>query len=266
MTTRQALPVFLLFLVSPVLMTARESREVKKTVPMKNDGRVFVDTYKGGITVTTWDQPQVEIVARIEPGDSFFDRDDDAVQETEIRISGEGDEVRIRTDYSRIRSHHSSFFGLGDDGIEPSVYYSIRMPKSARLSVKDYKSKTSLSGLQSDVAIDTYKGDVEVSDLAGSLDLKTYKGDSRISFSRLARDSRFETSKGSIEISVPKKTGFVVDYRLGRKAGLHSDFDLASISSGRHRRDEIHDAETVNGGGPRIVLSSEKGVFSLREE
>jgi len=189
------------------------------------------------------------------------------VQETEIRITGEGDEVRIKTDYSRLRSHHRGFFGMFDDNInQPSVYYTIKMPKTARLTLKDYKSKSTVADLQSDLRIDTYKGEVEVSNLTGSVELKTYKGDSRVSFSKLAGDSEFESSKGNVEITLPKSTGFVIDYDLGRRAGFRTDFAVESVSRARHRREEARSSETVNGGGPHIHLSSDKGDFSIREE
>ena len=53
---------------------ASDIKEVHKTLALDKDGRVSIHTYKGSVTVTTWDRPEVQIDARIEPGGD--DRDD----------------------------------------------------------------------------------------------------------------------------------------------------------------------------------------------
>ena len=43
------LSVFTLLVLALVTAISQESREIRKTVPLDADGRVFVDTYKGRI-------------------------------------------------------------------------------------------------------------------------------------------------------------------------------------------------------------------------
>lgn len=232
-------------------------KEVAKTVQLSLDGRVTIDTYKGSIQITSWDSPQVEIHARIESDEGFFSSGTEGVKYTEVRIDSSPASVRIKSDYSRVRR---GWFGATN---LPLVHYRIKMPRTARLDIKDYKSKIEAAGLRSEVAIETYKGSAVVSDLDGSIDLETYKGDARVSLVNLKRKSRLETYKGAVELAVPAGSGFDLESDLGRRASVSSDFDLQAVSrKGPHSRTQF--SGTVNGGGPKIYLKSHKGTIRLR--
>src|SRR5438445_11000930 len=51
-----ALPVLLLLPAG--LAQAADTKEVHKTVPLDRDGRVSIETFKGSITVTTWERTE----------------------------------------------------------------------------------------------------------------------------------------------------------------------------------------------------------------
>ncbi len=252
----------LLFSTASVL--AQEMREVKKTVELNKTGEVTIDTYKGSITIETWDKPQVEIYAKIEP-DGWDRHDREKVRDTEIRIHDSPEHVSIETDYDALKSHSSWFFGLfGDDeGSLPFVHYTITMPSTARLHIKDYKSESKISDLNASMEMNTYKGKVSIRNFEGSIDLETYKGEIRTDFAKLTGDSRFETYKGSIDITLPKGAGFEFAGDIGRRADFNSDFDLSV--KGRHRSAERYSGP-VNGGGPLLRVNTEKGVVRLKEK
>jgi hypothetical protein len=242
---------------------ATDAKEVRKTVDLAPNGRVVIDTYKGWINVASWDRPQVEIFARVEPDESSDDRDQARkVAETDVRIEGSGSEVRIHSDYDRVRAH--GFLGaLGiDSGTLPFVRYEIKMPRTAHLKIKDYKSRTRIAPLASGLDLNTYKGTVEIAGIEGPVRLETYKGEVRVAFARFDR-SEFETYKGDIEIRMPARTGFELDADAGRRGSLDTDFDVAQRSS--HWRGESRRHEgAVNGGGPRLILKTYKGSFRIR--
>jgi hypothetical protein len=245
---------------------AQETKEVRKSGPLSADGRVSVDTYKGSISVTGWDKPEFEISALVEADDERGRDAAEKVQDTEIRIDASSSSVRIKTDYDKVNRRHHSFWDLfdGNSGNLPLVHYTIKMPRTAQLVIKDYKSKTNVSDLRADVEIETYKGRVEVNDLDGGLMLETYKGEVWADFAKLARRSRFETYKGEIQIKVPKGQGMDVDADIGRRARFDSDFDIAERYRSRHRED--YDFRTsVNGGGPLLRLKTDKGTIRLLE-
>ncbi len=242
-------------------------KEVHKTVDLNPDGRVAIDTYKGWIEVATWDRREVEVSARIEPDDSDNDRDQaEKVKETEVRIEGSGSSVSIKSDYERVRWHGFwRAFGI-DGGTLPFVRYAIRMPRTARLTIKDYKSSMRIADLAADLNVNTYKGRVEASGMNGAVRLKTYKGDVRVDFARFAR-SDFKTYRGEIEIGIPRQSGFDLDASVGRRGSLSSDFELASRSaSGRWDREPQHRRGAVNGGGALLSLETYKGSFRIRRQ
>ena len=234
-------------------------REVRKTLPLDADGTLSVETYKGSVTVTAATGAEASVEARIVP-----DGDDAAslrrAEETDVVIEGGGRTVTVRTDDSRTRHDHS--FRIGGDGSSPMVHYTIRMPRTARLRVEDYKSATRVSGLESDLRLQTYKGTVEVTGQNGAVDLETYKGEVVISFAALAKAVRLQTFKGEIRLRLPASSAFDVDADTGRRGDFETEFEMTSRSGGSSGR--IRGA--VNGGGPKISFQTDKGSLSLAKE
>lgn len=256
----------LLFFISVlgIPLLAQETREVHKSGPFGNDGRLVVETYKGTLEIMTWDKSEIDIVARIE-SDGSGRRSRDDVQNTEIRVDLSANSARVKTDYDRVRRHNSflGFLQFGSDEL-PLVHYTIKVPAKTSVEVEDYKSTTSIADIQSDVVIDSYKGEVEVSRLSGSVNLKTYKGKAKVDVKYLGGRSRVETYKGEIDFSLPKGSGFELDAEVGRDAHFSSDFELDRDRS-RDRRRGYDVRVAVNGGGPVVRLKCSKGKVRLLE-
>jgi hypothetical protein len=259
-------PAVALFLAAPGLLSAeRASKEIHRTIVLDRDGRVSIETYKGSVHVTAWDRAEVEVTASIVADDACGNSRYQAemVKDTEVRFTGEGRSLSLRSDYDRIEDHHWSFWPFGSCSARPLVRYTISMPRMARLELKDYKSDISIAGLASEVRLSTYKGEVRLTDLAGALRLDTYKGDVRVAFAKMSGDSSFETHKGEIEITLPKDSRFAVSADVGRRGRFHSDFPVIVKTSSRRGRDEQVEA-AINGGGPQLRLSTTHGSFRLR--
>ena len=246
---------------------AQDSREVRKSGEFSRNGQLSIDTYKGSIKVITWEKPEIEIVARIE-ADGWDRRSREKAEDTEIRVDLSSHAAHVKTNYDRVRDRHRGFLGIsfGDDSDNlPLVHYTVKVPKSTNLEIKDYKSRTEVNDLESEVDIETYKGEVEVRRLAGSLGLKTYKGEAKVGFAKLGGRSRFETYKGSIDITLPRGKGFELDANIGRHASFDSDFPLGeNRRQDRRRGMEVRSA--VNGGGPLVRLKSDHGTIRLLEQ
>jgi hypothetical protein len=250
-----------------------QSREIHKILPLKPDGRLVIDTYKGSITITTHEKEQVEVDVKIESDERDSHDADQDVEDTEIQISGGEREVTIHTNYKEVErhhNHHSSFWAWISDPFEPSyvlplVHYTIKMPRTAELRIKDYKSRTRIENLHADLRLNTYKGEAEIENLIGGIDLETYKGTMDVAFSKIKNDSRIETYKGNITIVVPKDNGFVLQTDFERRVDFSTDFDVDEIS--RDRKHHHYDySGKIHGGGPTLELKSEKGDFRLKEK
>lgn len=250
-----------LSIILSVPSASQYSKEVRKTVDIAIDGRVDIDTYKGSIIIGTWDQPMVEVFAKIvADGRSRDDRD--MVEDTEIRIHATSDRVEIVSDYGRRKNHGFSLFGLfGDNGGSlPFVEYVIKLPAAIRLKIKDYKSETKISDMISALRLETYKGSVIVNNHKGPLDLETYKGEAKIDFAKFSDDCSFETYKGRIRIAIPKDEGFKLRADMGRRANFMCDFDM---DTRKRSRDDDYIKASINGGGPDLLLNTTKGDIEL---
>jgi len=119
-----------------------------------------------------------------------------------------------------------------------------------------------VSGLRSDLSLQTYKGTVEVSGQNGAVDLETYKGEVAIGFAALSKPVRLQTYKGEIRLRLPASSAFEVDADTGRRGDFETEFEMTTRSGGSSRR--IRGA--VNGGGPKISFETDKGSLALAKE
>lgn len=242
------------------LAICKESREIQKTFTLDKDGRVSIDTYKGSITIETWNKEAVSVKVKIE-ADEWDSYAEEKVENTEIVFHASKNSLRIKTDYDKIKSRSSGLFSK-DVGSLPLVHYWIKMPATAELKVDDYKSDSRITNLNASINFETYKGTVIVQGLEGSFDLETYKGDIEVEFKKFSGNSSFETYKGNIEIMLLKNASFDVEATIGYKADFDSDFELEVKYKGRKHSDRIYRG-TINGGGPELYIETEKGDIRL---
>jgi hypothetical protein len=181
------------------------------------------------------------------------------VDQTRVLIEKRHGGVAITSDYDALEEVWSWFGGCT---ARPFVHYRIRMPKSAPLRIKDYKSDLTVKELAADLDVETYKGHLDVAGLAGALKVETYKGEVNAGIVRLAGDVHAETYKGSIVLHLPGAAGFEIAAETGRHGEFRSDFGTATDSRG-HRRG-LYASGAVNGGGPRVSLKTDKGSLAVR--
>ena len=130
------------------------------------------------------------------------------------------------------------------------------------MKIKDYKSDIDVKDFAGHLTLNTYKGSAALVGLSGGLDLETYKGEVRAGFDRLSGDVRVETYKGDVVLTIPSKSGFELKADAGRRGEFTSDFEgTGAVHSSRRSR--LRSSATVNGGGPKVSLSTEKGRLAI---
>jgi hypothetical protein len=239
---------FVLIAAAAGVSVAADSKDIHRNFPLDSRGHVTIDTYKGSIRVSTWDRNEIDIAVRIEEDGEPFAQ---SVKRADVRFDASASDVRITSD--------NEWFFL--DGIQPLYHYTVRMPKTASLRIKDYKSESEISDLAGDFEEETYKGSVQLRNHSGGLIVNTYKGDIRAELAAVTARSRIETYKGSVELRMPRDSRFDLVTDLGRYADLDSDFARMIRSSNSRARAY---RSQVNGGGPELRLKSYKGAFKLR--
>ena len=233
------------------LLSAADSKDIHRTFPLDSRGHVTVDTYKGSIRVSAWDRNEVDVAVRIEEDGDVFAQ---SVTHADVRFDASPSDVRITS------NNQWSFFLV--DGVAPSYQYTIRMPRTASLRIKDYKSETQVSDLAAEVQVETYKGSLQLRNFSGGLTVNTYKGEIRADFAAVTAPIRIDTYKGSVDLRMSRDSRFDLITDLGRRGG-DPDSDFARYVRTSNLRDRTRRSQ-VNGGGPEVKVRSYKGEFSLR--
>lgn len=249
MTSRTALAACMM--LACAALYGADTKNVDRTLPLKADGLVTIESHNGSIHLQTWDRPQIEIHARIESaGSSAEDRR--RFDQTEVEIDSSPDSVRIKTKHPD--------FCCSFTGSNPEVHYTIQAPRTARLRIRDHNSRTEIRDLSAALDIEAHNGSVHVQGLNGPLNMGLHNGKATVDFASFTGSSSVETHNGSVELVMPAASRF--DLRSeSHNGGVDSDFPVAARMAGR-RGQNLYG--TVNGGGPALRLNSHNGHFRLR--
>jgi hypothetical protein len=239
--------------VAPATIAYGADKRIHKVVPLDANGRVSINTHNGSVTIVTWNQPNVDIDAVVEPADSEYPED---VQRTNVRVTGSGGSVRIESDYTDVPAH-GTWFGINRN--LPPIRYTISMPAAATLDISGHNASVRVSGLRGDLDVESHNGRVEVGDHDGSADIETHNGSVTVGFRRFAKSSRIETHNGSVEVRVPKDSRFHVEAH-GHHLGFDSEFGVVTTRMNRSQY-----TGDVNGGGPELRFEAHNGTIRLRK-
>jgi hypothetical protein len=245
----------LVMLAVSAIAFAADVKDVNRTVALSANGSVEIETHKGTIQVTVWDRQEVEIKARIqaEPGTTMDQRRFDG---TEVRIESSPNSVQIRTYYPDFAWCCS----FDDNGNNPEVRYTIRMPKMAKLKIHDHRTETEVSGVQGGLDLTTHRGSAHIHGLSGPLHVDTHRGDIHVDFSLFTEASSIVSYRGTVELSMPKTSRFSIESNAGRRGSIFTDFSVMTTTFAR-RAGGVHGA--VNGGGPLLRLETERGEIQI---
>ena len=248
---------------------AQTTRTVTRSVPLDRNGHVELDTFTGSIDITGGDGDRVEVEARIEGEDS------ELVDKTRIQFEEGGNNLTVEVDYDEVKDSQEflGLFSFGDVD-RPSVHFTIEMPRDAALTIDDFSSEISVTGLRSTVTLETFSstitlrdvtgpmdletfsGEVEGENLSGQVQLETFSGDVRLRMAALTGDSHFETFSGDVELALPADADFELVGEEDAFGELNSEFAL-----------RIEDGRRIAGeGGPRIEVDTFSGALRLRKQ
>ena len=238
-------------------LPAADTKQVSKTLSLDPRGSVTLETFQGSIHVSTWDRGEIAIEARIESaGSSEGDRR--RFDHTDVAIDASPNSVRIKTKVPDMRTWFAS-----DHGSNPLVHYTIRLPKTARLGIRDHVSETEVTGLAGELDFNTHRGHARLTGLAGPLQVQTHRGEVRAEFASFSGASRVGTYRGRVELVLPKDSRFDLRTEFDRRGRVESDFPVMARLA-RHGG-SILEGE-VNGGGPELRLNTYRGEIRIRAE
>lgn len=270
----------LIALAAPTLKSQSASNQqpeaFQRSFNISPGGTLRVDNYKGTIHVTGSDSNQVVVdVAK-----KFDGNDADRkwwMEHVEVNFQNDSNRVSVDVKYP----NQNCTFCFGDREYTDEVDLEIHVPHQINVTLDSYKPDIKVASIQGDIQIksykspiaidsttgairiDTYKETVKLNNVTvrGPLEIKSYKADAEVNAKALGETATLESDKGSIVLRVPQNAGLNVDYEGSRRASFRSDFPL-NIGSGSFSS-SVHG--TVNAGGTKLRLRTEKGSVSLEK-
>jgi hypothetical protein len=256
---------------------AAQTREFSRTVDLESGGALRIVGTKGSMRIVSWDQPKVEVRARIERPDGV---DEDyaarAVEATDIAVTGDRTSVSVVSDYERVPTRRE--WGEGNSRTVPPVHYEVRAPRRIKLSLDSDRGAVVVTGFDGSFDIVVDRGELELRDaggdlrvnidrgqrsrisgVRGSLQLEADRTDLKIDAQGLDRDSRLEVDRGDVELTVPDAQRLTVRTDISRRGRFHTDFPIQWTSS-NPRRSQGH----INGGGAELFVESDRATIELR--
>jgi hypothetical protein len=259
-----------------VYAQAPQPESFQRSFTLNSGGTLRVDNYKGTIHVTGSDSNQVvvNVTKRFEGNEA--DRKI-WMEETKIEFKNSSDRVEVEVRYPS--ESWSCWFCWREHGdFVAEVELEIKAPRHTNIEVESYKPDIRIASLDGDlrihsykspmniehttgaIRIDTYKNEIHLHDvnIRGALTMKSFKANATIEATSLGNSAELETDKGSIVLRVPPDIGLDLDFAGSRRSSFRTDFPVTSQTGWSH---EVRG--TINQGGTRLRLRTEKGVISL---
>lgn len=254
--TRKLLLIFLLsFSVTGCLVVGADHREqevVEKTMALEPGGLIKLTNTNGKIEVRSWNRPEVQMVATKRASGNNREDALEHLKDTQIEIDESAGRIEIRTKIPRNRG----WFNSGG----ASVSYELTVPESVDLDMKSTNGRIVIQDIRGRVRAGTTNGKLELSGIRGSFDIGTTNGS--IEAELLEHDGRDDveasTTNGGVRITLPSDIHADLSVRT-TNGRVRTDFPVDVTSRGR-RIDE-----KLNGGGPRISISTTNGSVRIDE-
>jgi len=212
-------------------ITAEET--VSKSFEVSAPPSIVVETFNGRIEVNAGSDGSVMIEAVKRGSGASPAQAQDDLKNVEVVMTQEGDSLRI------IARRTDSPFSTGNSGAS----FTLTVPAGSSLDLSTSNGPITSDGVTGDVRMHTSNGSLDVRGGAGRLQLSTSNGAVRVEATRASIDIQtsngritfegslaegshtFDTSNGSIEITLPADAAFRVDARTSNSQ-VSTDFPV----------------------------------------
>ena len=217
------------------------------SAPIRSGGTLYIDLKTGGgITIESWDKPEVLVDARLS-GSSWRD--------TRVTLEPSGGDATLSSDFSRFSRNQSS-----------SHDFNIKLPREINARIKSSGGSIDISNISGEFRGSTGGGEIKIHKVNGRLDLSTGGGEVYVDDSNL--DGYVSTGGGVVRI-------FRVNGHLKGSSGsgpvIYTDASGSGKGYGYGIGDGAATMATINGdttgyaiatGGP-IRMSAAGGSLKL---
>ncbi|HEX7833169.1 MAG TPA: DUF4097 family beta strand repeat-containing protein [Thermoanaerobaculia bacterium] len=249
-----------LFVVAAGAAAEELTETIDRTFDVKPGANVVLKNVNGRVTVASWDQPKVRVIARKE-----IRADDDnlkeAMKELRVDIQARDGGLVITTKQPKGSDGWAALFSwLAGDHVEAQVKYDITVPRTMNVDVENTNGAIETKSLNGRLDLETTNGSIQVVACSGALEATTTNGSIHAELVRVAKGQplEFETTNGRIEVTLP--SNLAVDVNAETTNGrISSDLPVATTS---HSRNSLRG--TINGGGTPLRLTTTNGGISIQ--
>ena len=249
-----------LVLTAAAAFGATLTENIDKTFDVKPGAEVRLTNVNGGITITSWDEPRVRVVAEKKiKGDKSEAQA--AMKELRVEMQQRDGGLVIITHYPKEHDGIGSFFDwLSGDDIDAQVRYQLTVPRSMNLDVRNTNGGIHVTRVAGRMELDTTNGKIETAGCAGSLDASTTNGAISAELTKVTpgQDITLSTTNGRITVAVPKNFAGEVDAGTTNGA-IATDLPVATTRIGDNQL-----RGTINGGGTPLKLRTTNGAIQIR--
>ncbi len=234
--------------VATAASTAKETERFEQIYSLNLNGRVKASNISGNIKVTTWDSPQVRLVAIKTASDS------ERMKDLTLQIDSTADAFSVKAKYRQ---------NDGDDGYwdkrgHLSVEYELTVPRTAMLDkISSVSGNVSIDGSENETKASSVSGNVTGKNLSGTAKLSSVSGEVEADFSNVGAgsDIRLSTVSGSVDLKLPSYAGARISASTV-SGNISNDFGI-EVDKGKYVGNSMNG--TIGDGSVDVKLSSVSG-------
>jgi hypothetical protein len=247
-------------LVATTAVAAELEETIDRTFDVRPGAEVSLDNVNGSITVGSWDQPRVRVVAHKQvEGDRREAQA--ALKELRVDITPRDGGLVIVTRFPKESEGASSIFAwLTGDHVHANVRYELTVPKTMNLDIENTNGTIRVTEVAGRHELDTTNGRIETVRCAGSIEASTTNGRIEAELLRLTpgQPNSLATTNGRIIVTLPSNFAGEVDAST-TNGSIKTDLPVTTTKIGDSRL-----RGTVNGGGVPLRLRTTNGGIQIR--
>jgi DUF4097 and DUF4098 domain-containing protein YvlB len=257
---RNLVAATMLLLLATAAGAAELSETIDRTFEVRPGSSVTLTNVNGRITVSSWDQPRVRVVAekKVEAGRNEVKA---VLDELRVEFQQRDGGLVITTHHPRRENGVASIFDwFTGDNVNAQVRYEVTVPRTMNVDVTNTNGAIQLSNVTGRHELETTNGRIEVSRCAGSLDVSTTNGSIRAELASVNKGAplRFETTNGRIEIALPSSFAANVDAST-TNGSIRTDLPVTTTQISKNSL-----RGTINGGGTELRMRTTNGGIEIR--
>jgi DUF4097 and DUF4098 domain-containing protein YvlB len=232
------------------------SERFEKLYSLNLDGSVKAMNISGDIKLTTWESPQVRLIAIKTASD------EERMKDLSLEIDSDASTFSVRAKY---RNYDKDEDGNWGDRGHLSVSYELTVPSTAVLKgITSVSGDVSIDGARNRTSASSVSGDVTGRNLGGAAKLSSVSGGVEADFSTVesGSDIRLSTVSGEVNLRLPSYVG--ARFSASTVSGeISNDFGV-EVEKGKYVGNSMNGV--VGDGSIEVKLSSVSGKVRVTKE